>query len=129
MSLLHPMLVHFPIAFFILEFFLLLLWHFLDHSSYRDFAKLSFQLGVFFLLLSALSGYRDSGGLRQMSGEISRHFKFAALLLISSIAKAASEFFGPSFFKGKAVLVSWSSVNVLLVSITAFWGGWIVYKS
>ena len=127
-NLLHPILVHFPVAFFTLEFFLLAAWLMKKYEG-RGFAALVFRLGYAILIFSALTGFRNSGGFGNMGPAVWRHFLSAAALFGTATVKLAGETFWPAFFETPAVLLFSSFTNVTVTLVTAFLGGWIVYGS
>ena len=60
--LIHPILVHFPIAFYFLELVLLSLWRFKKDNSYFRFARFTFRLGYLFMILAMAAGLIDVKG-------------------------------------------------------------------
>ncbi len=75
----HPYLNHFPVAFFILEAFLLALWAWKKDEAYERFAFLTLKLAMSAMPLVMLAGVVDAGRLAPM---IRPHF-FAAIALFS----------------------------------------------
>ncbi len=123
----HPMLVHFPIAFYFLEFFLLGLWIWKKEDSFRRFAFLDFRIGYVLMLAAMAAGYRDAGGINPM---VQKHF-YSALSVF-----AVSTLRGILWFRmnrkqefSKAVLFLGSLVLVILVAVTGDLGGDLVYRS
>lgn len=80
----HPYLVHFPIALFFLEGFLLFLWKIKKEDQYERFAYLILRLGLIMIIPTMIAGYIDAGF--SITIMIRAHFLSAlALLLINSI--------------------------------------------
>ena len=71
--LFHPMLVHFPIAFYFLELVLLVLWTSKRDDSYLRFALLSFKFGYFFMIVAMAAGLKDVGGISNITGAVRTH--------------------------------------------------------
>ena len=73
----HPVLVHFPIALYALELWLLLLWVWKNDTAFRRFALITFKLGYFSMLASVATGIIDHGGLQRLEGPVAVHFYLA----------------------------------------------------
>ena len=71
---LHPVLVHFPIAFYFLELVLLVFWISTRDGAYRRFADFSFCVGYFFMLMSIMAGLSDVEGFSNIQGLTASHF-------------------------------------------------------
>ena len=80
--LLHPVLVHFPIAFYFLELLLLALWISRQDEAYHRFAEFSFGIGYLFMLISILAGLSDAGGFVNIHGLTALHAYSAAGIFI-----------------------------------------------
>ena len=61
--LIHPLLIHFPIAFNFLETFLVALAFFSKDERYRDFSRLIFKCTIPVIVIAAIAGVYDAGGL------------------------------------------------------------------
>ncbi len=127
----HPMLVHFPIALFFFEFFLLFWGYFKNKRDYFEWAGVSFLGAYLFLLASLVTGFRDAGGEigDLFDGVVKPHFLSAAtlffvatarLILWKTLAKSGRAGFVPVKLIG-------SAVTITVVIITGYWGGRIVY--
>jgi uncharacterized membrane protein len=127
----HPVFVHFPIAFFFLEWLLLIFWAVKKDAAYRRFALLSFWLAYLAAWLAWATGFFGSGGWSDIFAamNLTRHFYFATATLL--------------FYTSRAVYLKWagsrsdlqpsfqiflSSLGVALIFATAFFGGRLVYS-
>ena len=79
---LHPVFVHFPIAFYFLELVLLVLWVSKEEQEYRRFACFSFWIGYLFMLIAMAAGLFDAGGFAGIRGSVKRHV-IAALIVFA----------------------------------------------
>ena len=126
---LHPIFVHFPIAFYFLELVLLFLWLGKKDDAYRRFALLTFRAGFLFMILAAVTGYLDAGAKFPPVKAVRPHF-FAAVsvfLLYTARfgywqwAKRESRFY-------RAVLIGGALIGNALVALAGFLGGKLVYN-
>jgi uncharacterized membrane protein len=125
---LHPMLVHFPIAFYVLELWLLLLWHWKSDPTFHRFASIAFKLGYLLMLSSLLSGIIDHGGFKPFEGLVAVHFYWALGAAVVYTARAlcwrfcrTDDRFYRLFQIGGAV------AGNIVMAATAFAGGRLVY--
>lgn len=128
--LVHPILVHFPIAFYFLELVLLLFWIAKQDPNYLRFALFSFKSGYVFMILAIIAGFVDAGGFDHITGRVRTHF-FAASSVFAlytvraffwRFAKADEKFYQPTH-------VLFALAGNLLVAITGYFGGVLVYGS
>jgi len=128
-KILHPALVHFPIAFYFLELVLWAFWLAKEDPAFARFAQFSFRLGYGFMLVSIVSGFIGIGGWRGLSGDVSTHFYGAlgvfAFYTAKGILLRTSDFKQPSL--ARVQLFSALAGNAL-VTWTAYLGGKLVYS-
>src|SRR3989338_4995162 len=86
--LLHPVFVHFPIAFYFLELVLIILWIVKNEQEYRYFSYFSFWMGYAFMLLAMIAGLFDAGGLEGIRGSVKRHVTMALVVFAVYTARA-----------------------------------------
>ena len=126
--LFHPILVHFPIAFYFLELLLLIIWVKKSEPQYLHFAKLTFSLGYGFMIAALASGYIDAGGWANITGLVQRHFLGALSVLVLYNLRGAYWLKAKSGSKKfAAVQISGALIGNILVGITGFYGGRLVY--
>ncbi len=127
MRVFHPPLVHFPIAFYFLEFFLLLFWILRREESFLKFSAIVFKFAFAAMMAAMAAGYRDSGGLNP---KIQNHF-FAALstLVIQSMRGILWFRMNRSKKFNPWILGIGSLMGVVSVIVTADLGGDLVYGS
>ena len=126
--LFHPALVHFPIAFYVLEFILLIFYAVKKDAQYRHFALFVFKAGFVLMIAAAVAGYIDAGGISQIQMKKLDHFRAAMLLATASVLRAFYWRFGRADRKYDSVILTASSLLVnLLVLLTAYLGGELVY--
>src|SRR5262245_9691083 len=93
---LHPLLVHFPIAFYFLELLLLLFLVAKKDEDYHRFALFSIRLGFLFMLAAMAAGLFDAGGLSNALAhkKVRLHFLSADTLFLFYAARALYWRFG-----------------------------------
>lgn len=124
----HPMMVHFPIAFYFLELILLALWRWKQKLEFRPFALFVFRLAYVSMLIAIAAGLFDAGGLSHLRGKVLFHFTGAVTVFLFYTARAFYWRFGkessPAYAK---VQVFGAIFGNLIVWITAYWGGRLVF--
>lgn len=127
---LHPMLVHFPIAFLVLELFLIIRWARTGDAAYERFARLVFFLAFFCMLGALASGYREATEQgHKIQGAVARHY-YAALTLFffTTLRLFQWRSVKPGLTVPPALLTAASAAGVLLMAAAAFLGGRLVYS-
>ena len=126
--LFHPILVHFPIAFYFLEFFLLVLWRAKRDENYLRFSLFSFRLGYGFMIAAMVAGLIDAGGIDHITGRVRTHFLAAASVFALYTMRAFFWRFAKKNDKHYQLthLLFAASGNIL-VAITGYFGGVLVY--
>ena len=127
---LHPMLVHFPIAFYFLESLLLSFWIIKQDPSYMRFARFSFRLGYLFMILAIVAGWIDANGVKGISASVKvrTHFLSAAGVFTFYTLRAFYWRFAKENWKFyKEGLVFASLLGNILVALTGYFGGMLVY--
>jgi len=89
--MLHPIFVHFPIAFYFLELVLIILWITKEDSEYRRFSYFVFWVGYAFMLVAMTAGLFDAGGLAGIRGVVKRHV--TAALVVFGVFTARAVFY------------------------------------
>ncbi len=127
----HPLMVHFPIALCFFEFFLLALAAFKKDIAYLQFARLTFYVLTAGLAAALISGYHDAGGhiADLFAGGVKPHF-FAAcsLTALTAVRFVLWRQFSPSHPRCVVVHLCGSVLMMAAVSITAYFGGELVYS-
>ena len=125
---LHPPLVHFPIAFYFLEFVLLLFWWKKGDPAYRRFALISFRMGYLLMIAAVIAGYIDSGAHWPLPKAVRPHALAAVSVFILYTLRLAywQLAHGDQKFYRK-ILIGGSVLGTLLVTLTGFLGGELVY--
>ncbi len=123
--LFHPPLVHFPIAFYILELILLLFWLAKKDDAYVRFARFAFFAGYLLMIPTMIAGWIDAGGW--VPG-VRRHASFAfALLALYTLRLIGWIFARKLWSKYSTLLILSSAAGGILVLITGYEGGDLVY--
>ena len=123
----HPIFIHFPIAFYILELFLLILWQMKHDEFYRRFALFVFRLGYLFMITAVLSGLKDAGGIEHLLTHVRNHFFSAVALFIIYTVRALYWKFGKHQKSYAKILLASAMLGVLAVMVTGYFGGELVY--
>ena len=121
--LFHPLLVHFPIAFFFLEAFLVVLWLKRKEEIYEKFSFFTLKLAVATMPFVMLAGLKDAGGLRPM---VRTHFYFAATLFLMNAARLLVRWrSGPGLWAGSYCILyrAWVFLGLALTVFVAYLGG------
>ena len=124
----HPILVHFPIAFYFLEFVFLLYWIKKQDKNFLDFARFVFRLGYIFMVVAMIFGFHDAGGVAGIQGRVRNHFMAAASVFLFYTARAFFWRFGKveeASYKQTQLLFAFA--GNILVAITGYFGGLLVY--
>lgn len=126
--LFHPYLVHFPIAFFFLEAFLIFLWFKKKDDRYEEFGFFILKLALATMPFVMLAGYIDAGGIHP---KVRLHFISAVSLfflngcrLLFRLKGGRNIWQGSTAKTALALLV----LNILLTGTTAHLGGLMVYE-
>lgn len=124
--LFHPPVVHFPIAFFVLELILLWLWLRRGDPAYRRFSLFSFRLGYGLMIPAMIAGLVDARGLPPV---VRPHFFSALSLFLLSTVRA----FHWKFQKGErrkdaVFLLAGALLACLLVGVTGYFGGKLAFE-
>lgn len=128
-GLFHPAAVHFPIAFYVLEFLLLIFWAVKRDSAYERFALFTFRLGYLTMLAAIGTGLYDAGGLSGIVGKVKPHFFAALSVFVFYTVRALFWRFGRKNNSAyTAIQVGGAAIGTILVLLTGFFGGEIVYS-
>ena len=126
---LHPMFVHFPIAFCVLEFFFLILWFFKKEPAYLRFARIVFGLTFVSIGLAMIAGFRDAGGLKGIHGETREHAVLALGFLGVYFLRSFLWRFGKKENRvSRLVLLGGAFIGLILVAVTGYLGGELVFS-
>ncbi len=127
-QLFHPALVHFPIAFYVLEFLLLIFWAVKHDSAYERFAIFTFRLGYLAMLAAVGTGLFDAGGFSGIRGKVRPHFFAALSVVVFYTVRALFWRFGKKSNSAYAkIQLVGAAIGTILVLLTGFLGGEIVY--
>ena len=123
----HPILIHYPIAFYFLELILLIFSK--KDPSFRNFALYVFRLAYLFAIAAMVSGVIDAGGPKNFfKGWVPYHLFSALTLFLVSTGRAFYWRYGDKDGAGFVkVLIATSILANLLVAATGFFGGELVY--
>ncbi len=127
--LFHPILVHFPIAFYFLEGLLLIFWAVKKDDAYRRFALFSFKTAYGFMLVTIATGLLDAGGFGRITGLVRTHF-LSALVGVFGIATARAFFwrFGDENAKSyRTIQIAGALLGNFALALTGYFGGRLVY--
>lgn len=123
----HPAIVHFPIAFYFLELFLLFLWIARREPAYRRFAFFSFRLGYLTMLLAMGAGLLDAKGIQGVTGRVRTHAYAAVCVFVLYTLRAVLWRFAGERRFSKWIHLLGAVVGSLSVVLTGFLGGRLVY--
>lgn len=126
--MLHPVFVHFPIAFYFLELVMIVLWIVKDESEYRRFSYFLFWIGYAFMLVAMAAGLFDAGGLAGIRGAVKRHV--TAALAVFAVYTARAVFYRvvrkePERYR--FAQLTGALVGNAAVVVAGFLGGLLVY--
>lgn len=127
--MLHPIFVHFPIAFYFLELVMIVLWAAKNESEYRRFSYLLFWFGYAFMLIAMAAGLFDAGGLAGIRGAVKRHV--TAALVVFSIYTCRAIFYWvvrkePEKYRFAKLMGA--VIGNAAVAYAGFLGGLLVYQ-
>ena len=125
--LFHPILVHFPIAFYFLEFLLLVFWVWRRDEQYLRFARFSFVLAYLSMVLAMTAGLRDVGGISNIRGAVRTHVYSAASVFIFYTIRAFLWRSVKPGFRYRWTHLLGAFIGNVLVVITGYLGGVLVF--
>ncbi len=126
----HPITVHFPIAFYFLELILLFIWFSKRDPQYLKFASFVFKIAYVSMLIAIAAGFYDAGGFAGIEGGVRVHFFAAVSVFIVSTLRALFWRFGkPEQNHYRASQMLFALAGNILVAITGYFGGLLVYGS
>ncbi len=128
--LIHPIAVHYPIAFYFLELILLLVWVKKKDPKYLQFALFAFKAAFIGMIIAIAAGLYDVGGFQNIQGRVKTHFVAAMSVLLVQTLRAFFWRFGKveqNHYRVTQIL--FSAAGFILVTITAYFGGLLVYES
>ena len=124
----HPIVVHFPIAFYCLELVLLLFWISKKDENYLRFALFSFRLGYLLMIAAMVAGFIDVRGLAHIKGRVRTHFFAALSVFILYTVRAFFWRFGNMEDRNyRLTHVLFAATGNVLVALTGYFGGLLVY--
>ena len=95
---------------------------------YHRFAVFAFGVGYLFMMASFITGLVDSGGFGQMGAAVWTHFYMAAALLVFYTVRTLYLKFADAQDRYHAALqIGGAVIGNILVIITAYLGGKLVY--
>lgn len=127
--MLHPIFIHFPIAFYFLEFLLITLWIVKDKQEYRQFSCFVFWLGYALMLVAMAAGLFDAGGIEGIRGSVKRHVNI--VLVVFAVYTARAIFYWATRKepdRHRFIKLAGAIIGNLIVAYAAFLGGLLVYQ-
>lgn len=125
----HPIAVHFPIAFYFLELILLVFWLRKKDDSYLRFARFSFRLAYLGMILAMTAGLIDVGGIQNITGKVRTHVIAALCVFILYTVRAFYwRFAKPTDSHYATAHLLFSLSGNILVVIAGYFGGMLVYE-
>ncbi len=127
--LIHPMLVHFPIALLFASVGLDWLGYWLTHPNLSRAGFYTLVLGALGAGLAALSGPDGAVGDPSVPALLAAHQTFASLTVLLAVALVAVRFLAVGGIRAPGALLYLASTLALLafVSITGYFGGEMTY--
>jgi len=128
----HPLLVHFPIVFFISFFFADVLGGMLHKIHWRNFATAALYLGTVSAMLTVAAGLQAAYSVPHNDAShavMLRHQSFGISVLVLAVLLSIRRFFASEDFLSKQTYghYSLSTLLVILLSLGADLGGFMVY--
>ena len=129
MTLLHPAIVHFPVAFFVLATTCFCYAHLRKREQWFEFAWVVWLAGYFLSLLSLVTGIWDSGGIGNRPRPHST-FGFAFVISYALLAFVVWRVRQGKLSPQKALLSIYllAAIGGGLLLLTAYTGGEVVVK-
>ena len=124
----HPALVHYPLAFYFLELVLILFWQVRKDPAFLRFAHFSFRIGYLLMIAAVVAGYFEAGAHLPVPVKIRPHFYAATSVLVFYTLRAAYWHWAKEDPKNyPAILLIGALIGNALLTLTGFLGGKIVY--
>ena len=125
----HPILVHFPIAFCVLEIFFLILWRFKKDPAYLRVARIVFLLAFLGIPAAMAAGLYDAGGLKGVHGEVREHAIAALGFFTVYVVRAFLwRWIKKESPAQRLVFLGGAVAGLVLVTVTGYHGGKLVYS-
>jgi uncharacterized membrane protein len=121
----HPVLVHFPIAFFLLEAALISWWGVAKNEKCWDSARMLFIPAYLSLCAAMISGYLSTRGFSEMGDLTRRHFYFSTAFFLFTTTRAVVWKWMP---RNRALQVTGVVIGAGLLVWAAYLGGRQVYS-
>ena len=103
-------------------------WAWRGKFVYHRFAVFSFWLGYLFMIASIVTGLIDSGGFDRMGEATRAHFYMSGAVFIFYTARTVYLRFANAQDRYHAMIqISGSVIGNILVVLTAYFGGKLVY--
>ena len=121
----HPVLVHFPVALFVFEFFLTLVWLSKRSELYRKFAWVTFRFAYVSTVVAMAGGLYDAGGL---TDTVKPHAIAAVVTFILFTVRAVLWLkMGRTVTVPGKLWLSLAASGVLLIALAGHLGAQMVY--
>ena len=129
LPLIHPIVVHFPIAFYFLELLFLLFWRLKRDDQFLRFARFSFRLAYLSMLVAMTAGLIDVKGIQNVTGHVRTH-ALSALTVFGfyTLRAFAWRFVKPGDKHFAATQILFALTGNILVAITGHLGSELVYE-
>ena len=127
----HPMLVHFPIALYVLEAVLLIFWAVKKDTAFRRFALFVFRAGYLTMIAAWITGYFEGGGLPDILKyeRLENHFTAATTLLIFYTLRAGVwKGIKPGSAADHWIHLAGALIGCVIVAVTGYFGGLMVHS-
>ncbi|OGW87145.1 MAG: hypothetical protein A3A81_06370 [Omnitrophica bacterium RIFCSPLOWO2_01_FULL_45_10b] len=125
----HPIFVHFPIAFYLLELILLFFWLVKKEEYYFNFALFAFRIGYSSMIIAMIAGFIDTDGFEHIQGRVRTHFISALTVFTLYTLRAFFWRFGRKderHYRLTHLLLA--AAGNILVALTGYFGGMLVYS-
>lgn len=127
--LIHPMLVHFPIALLFASVALDWIGYWLKHPNLTRAGFYTLVLGAFAAGIAALSGPDHASGDSSVPALLAAHQTWASVTVALAVVMVAARFIAASGLNGGGALLYLASTLALIgaVSLTGYYGGELTY--
>lgn len=125
----HPIFVHFPVAFYFLEMVMLIAWSVKKDAFYWRVSRVAFGWGYGLMFAAIAAGLWDIGGPANIRGTVRTHVLGASVVLALTTVRAFhARAAATNPERHRALLLAGAVAVNIAVLITGYFGGLLAFQ-